>query len=139
MADTEALADAVKALFPANVRPFFGFVPDGTALPWSFVLISIPSPQGRRLDVSVSTRRCVVRVRISGANDTAVRRVWDNLAPSLEGVRPVAAGWQTSPLIQLNDDPQVFQDRDVKVNNQYPIVCAVDFEFMATESPEETP
>lgn len=133
MADTELLADAVKSLFPANVRPFFGAVPDGTTLPWSFVLISIPNAAARRMDERVSTRRCVVRVRLTAANDTAVRRVWDNLRPSLESVRPVAAGWQTTPLSQLNDDPQVFQDRDVKVNNQYPIVCAVDFEFMATE------
>lgn len=139
MADSDVLADAVKALFPPNVRPFFGHVPDGTTLPWSFVLISIPGASERRLDGRISTRRCIVRVRITGANDTAVRRVWDNLAPSLEGVRPVAAGWKTSPLGQLGDEPQVFQDRDVKVNNQHPIVCAVDFDFMATELPEETP
>lgn len=133
MASSDALADAVKALFPANVRPFFGFVPDVTSLPWSFVLISIPNAAARRMDERVSTRRCVVRIRITAANDTAVRRVWDNLRPSLEGVRPVADGWSTTPLAQLNDDPQIYQDRDVKVNNQYPIVCAVDFDFMATE------
>lgn len=139
MAKADVLADAVKVLFPANVRPFFGSVPDGTTLPWSFVLISIPGASERRLDGRISTRRCIVRVRIAGANDTAVRRVWDNLAPLVEGVRPVASGWKTSPLAQLGDEPQIFQDRDVKVNNQYPIVCAVDFEFMVTELPEEMP
>lgn len=141
MADTEVLTDAVKVLFPANTRPQFGQVPPGTKLPWTLVMISIPGASARRLDGRISTRRCVVRVRIAGANDTAVRRVWDNLSPYLERVRPVAEGWRTSPLIQLGDDLQVYPDRDVLVDNQYPIVGAVDFEFMATElpPPEETP
>ena len=136
MSSAEALADGVQALFPASVRPFFGHVPDGTTLPWSFVLISIPGASGRRMDGRVSTRRCVVRVRIAAGNDTAARRVWDNLRPEVEGVRPAAVGWDTSPLSMLGDEPQVFQDRDVKVANQHPIVCAVDFEFMASEVEE---
>lgn len=135
MADVEALAAAVEALFPANVRPFFGHVPDGTTLPWTFVLTSLPSPTERRMCGRISNRRCVVRVRITAANDLAVRRVADNLLPALEDVRPSAAGWQTTPLRQLGDDPRVYPDSDTTVaDGGHPLICAVDFEFMATES-----
>lgn len=134
MASTEALRDGVKALFPSSVRPFFGSVPAGTTVPWTFVLLSLPSPTERRLDGRISNRRCVVRVRIAGANDTAVRQLWDMMRPSLEGARPVAAAWQNTRLSQLNDDPQVYQDRDITLaSGGHPIVAAVDFDFHATE------
>lgn len=134
MASTEALRDGVKALFPSSVRPFFGSVPAGTTVPWTFVLLSLPSPTERRLDGRISNRRCVVRVRITGGNDTAVRQLWDMMRPDLEGARPVAAGWQNTRLSQLNDDPQVYQDRDITLaSGGHPIVAAVDFDFHATE------
>ena len=134
MAEVEALGVGVRALFPSSVRPFFGSVPAGTTVPWTFVLLSLPSPTERRLDGRISNRRCVVRVRIAGANDTAVRQLWDMMRPSLEGARPVAAGWQNTRLSQLNDDPQVYQDRDITLaGGGHPIVAAVDFDFHATE------
>lgn len=134
MASTEALRDGVRALFPSSVRPFFGSVPPGTTVPWTFVLLSLPSPTERRMCGRISNRRCVLRLRITGGNDTAVLQLWDMMRPSLEGARPVAAGWKLTRLSQLNDDPSVYQDRDVTLSGGgHPIVAAVDFDFHATE------
>lgn len=135
MADPDKLADGVKALFPESVNPFFGEDPitKGAPLPWTFVLISLPSITERSLARTPHARRAVVRARIAAENDTAARRVARNLMSALEGARPVAEGWRCTALEQLNDDPQVYQDRDVKLaNNQHPIVCAIDYAFMAT-------
>lgn len=141
MASTEALRNGVRALFPESVHPFFGSVPPGTTVPWTFVLLSLPSPTERRLCGRISNRRCVMRLRIAAGNDTAVLQLWDMMRPSLEGVRPVVDGWQLTRLSQLNDDPQVYPDRDVTLpGGGHPIVAAVDFEFHATEiNQEETP
>ena len=139
MADTKSLRAAVQSLFPSNVKARFGQVPAGETLPWSFVLISIPSVTDRRLAGNVSTRRCVIRVRAAGANDTAAGAVAQNCANALEGVRPTASGWSCSPIRQLNDDAQVYQDRDTTVGTLHPIVAALDFEFFASVSPVTPP
>lgn len=134
MADVDALANAVKALFPPVVNPYFGTDPltKGVTLPWTFVLISLPSISERSLARTPHAHRVIVRARIAAASDTAARRVARNLMPALEGSRPGADGWRCTALEQLMDDPQVYQDRDIKLdNNQHPTVCAIDYAFMA--------
>jgi hypothetical protein len=134
MSDRSVLREAVKALFPSKVHPQFGNVPDGQLLPWTFVLISIPSPRARRMAGAPATYRVVIKARCATSNDTDTGRYARNVQGALEGKRVTAAGWQCSPIQQLTDDPQVYQDTDTKTaQGLRPIVAALDFEFFATE------
>lgn len=134
MADIEQLGVGVRALFPAAAYPHFGKVKPGTELPWTLVLLSLPSPSERRLTGRISNRRCLMRVRFCGANDTAVRQVADIALPLLEDTRPEAPGWRCTPLRQLGDDARIYTDEDTKLaDGTRPLVAAVDFEFYVTE------
>ena len=116
------------------MNPQFGNVPDSQVLPWTFVLISIPSPRERRLPGGPATYRVVVKVRCATSSDDDTGKYARNVQNALEGKRVTAAGWECSPIRQLGDEPQVYQDTDTKTaQGLRPIIAALDFEFLATQ------
>lgn len=108
-------------------------------LPWTRVSISLPSPQSRRMSKQVANRRMIARLLVAGANELAAWRVAQFALDALEGARPVADGWECSPLQQLNSTPVPYQDEDIKAigTNAFVVCIPLDFDFYATS--KETP
>lgn len=134
MSDRNVLREAVKTLFPTKVNAQFGNVPDDQLLPWTFVMISIPSPRERRLVGAASTFRVVIRTKCATRSDEDTSKYARNVQAALDGKRVSATGWACSPIRQLTDDPSIYQDTDTKTaQGLRPIIAALDFEFFATE------
>lgn len=140
MADSEALRDAIIALLPARSKAQETNVDERVALPWTRVSVSLPAPVTRSMARQPRTHRVLVRLLCVGANERAAWRLAEAAIDGLEGARPLAPGWQTGPLQQLNDDPVPYQDRDLKVidTNAFPVCIALDFDLYATRI-KETP
>lgn len=137
MTGARVLADAVLALYPTDVRVHDGQVVagDGETVPtppWVHVTVTLPNVTERSLARPGHVQTVRVRSLVYGLNATAVRVVADKLAP-LEGARPVAAGWSTSPLEVVNTR-DVVEDRDVKVTgtNRHPMYGVVEHLFTAS-------
>ena len=132
MASNEVLATAVLALFPADFDVHTQ-VPSGAEVPWVFVSMTLPTVIERSLGRTPHLSRCVVRVRLVAANDTAVRQMADIVLPALEGHRPVATGWKTTGLAQLGEQ-RVDEDYDVTLTPTaaHPMVGYSDWDFTAT-------
>lgn len=131
------LSAAVLALYPEQVTVHDGQVAsvDGKvpSPPWVYVTFTLPRTSERSL--ARPGRLVDVRVRslCYGANATAVRAVADKVMDALEGVRPVVAGWRTSPLELINTREAV-QDRDVTVTgtNAHPMFGVLEHVFTAS-------
>lgn len=137
MSGADALAAAVLALYPDGVTVYDGQVvaPDGVTVPtppWVHVTIAIPAVSERSMARPGHLHRVTIRSLVYGLNATAVRRVADKL-DALEGARPVAAGWSTSPLEQVNTREPV-EDQDVTVTgtNRHPMYAVVEHSFTAS-------
>lgn len=137
MSGARDLAAAVLALYPDGVTVHDGQVvaSDGESVPappWVYVTIALPDITERSLARPGHLHTVRIRSLVYGLNATAVRIVADKLAV-LEGARPVAAGWSTSPL-ELVNTREVVEDQDVKVTgtNRHPMYGVMEHLFTAT-------
>jgi hypothetical protein len=146
----QGLAAAVNALFvtggfpsvvgassptpPADgtVRVFDGQVP-GTA-PVAFVVVNhrIPNVVSRSEGRSRLAHRCYALVTVTAATAEGARVIAQRVIDALEGGRPVADGWSTTPLALLNAREPV-EDRDVQAaNGRFPMFAKIEFDYTAT-------
>lgn len=131
-----ALARAVRALAPTGVAVHVGEAPQSATLPW--VVLNVRAPGVRERSLASSPLSGVVRVQATCAatSEDAVLVIAEKVAMAFEGARPVAAGWQCSPLRQLGDTVNPYQDTVViAAVNKPVVVAAVTFEAAAVRIP----
>lgn len=127
------LADALRALVPATVTRYDGEAPSGATLPWVVRNVSIPDVDSRSEASTPQGRVGRLRLTFAGATENAVLTIADLVMPSLEGARPVAAGWDVSPLRQVGE-VRIYPDTDVTLPTGHPLVGSAMFEFTATRT-----
>lgn len=138
MSDAAAVAAGVKAL-TASLKVggrdlvYWSRVPSGVSVPWVRGSVSLPDPESRRSSKHVAQRRVRVRFLVAGANDDSVRVNGARLAVALEGARVTAAGWRCSPLEQLNQNSEPYEDPDVLQDAVRPMLLPLDFDFFLSE------
>lgn len=117
----------------AGLRAFDGQVP-GTA-PAAFVVVNqtLPDVWSRSMGRSRQAHRCLVRVTVTAGTAQGVRSIAQTVVDGLEGRRPVATGWSSSPLELLNTRAPT-EDRDVDPGSggRYPMFSVLEFVFTAT-------
>ncbi len=114
------------------VRVYDGQVP-GTA-PAAFVVVThqLPDVVQRSEGRSRLAHRCYVLVTVTAPTAQGVRTAAQRVIDALEGARPVAAGWLTTPLAVFNTRPPV-EDRDVQpAGGRYPMYAKVEIDYTAT-------
>lgn len=78
----------------------------------------------------------MVRVRIVNQSANGCRILANHVVDALEGARPIAAGWSTSPLKGFNErEPIPDEDVIVPTTNLPFMVAVLEFEFTATRIP----
>ena len=142
----QSLAAAVGALFTASgfvwvstagdpggggVRAYDGQVLGSPAV---FVRVgqTLPKVTSRSLARTRQAHWCLVRCTVTGRAAEEVRVIAQDVIDALEGARPAAAGWQTTPLALLNTREPT-EDRDVAATNgRWPMFGVVELEYTAT-------
>ncbi|WP_278372215.1 hypothetical protein [Brevibacterium casei] len=134
-----ALTDAIEALFPMGTK-FEAVKPneDGTYVeemfPWTVARVQIPDTRSRALAGTRQAQRVRVNVTIAGVTFTSVRVIANKLDPRIEGARPIAAGWSTSPLRRLNVRGIVEDDSmNLTTANRHPVFTVLEYELTATQ------
>lgn len=124
-----ALADAVLALAPDGA--VLGEVVDDE-LPWTSVRVRAPGVVDRSDAATAQGRSVRVQITCAGATDESALVALDTALASLEGARPVAAGWVTGPLLLLGN-PNLYSD-DLMLTgvNRRVAVAVASLEFTAS-------
>lgn len=131
-----ALGDAVMALFPdvPGVPTTEGRAETGTGA-WIVVDQRLPHVSGRSEAGTALPHRCTVRVRLVHQDPDGCRALADIIGAALEGERPVAAGWQTSPLRQFNErEPTPDDDGTDATTDQRFMIAFLEYAFTATRT-----
>lgn len=137
MTGAAVLGAAVLALFPTDVTlPLYdgqvataaGVVP---APPWLYVTMSLPAVSERSQARTGHLYICRVRVLVYAGTAAGVRIVADKV--QIEGLRPVAAGWNTSPL-ELENTREAVEDPDVTIatTGKHPMYGVLEYLFTAS-------
>jgi len=103
---------------------------------WFVLTQNLPRVSARGEAGPVHGHRCTVRVLLVNQTASGVRKLADYVVDALEGARPSAAGWQTTPLRQFNEVTP-YDDTDFtnpKTNLRY-MVGVLEYEFTATRLP----
>lgn len=153
----QALATGVLALFtaggfvvvssagdpgatPTKVRAYDGQVvkaDNATSSPVTFVVVNqqIPNVTTRSLARTRQAHTCRVRVTCTAPTAGGVRSRAQETIDALEGRRPTATGWSTSPLALVNAR-EPLEDREVApaTGGRYPMFAVLEFEYTATLS-----
>lgn len=136
MTGAVSLGAAVLALFPADpTLPLYdgqvatpaGVVP---APPWLYVTMSLPVPTERSQARTAMLHVCRIRVLVYAGTAQGVRIVADKV--QIEGKRPVAAGWSTTP-IELENTRDPVEDPDVTITTtgKRPMYGVLEYRFNA--------
>lgn len=147
MSSAQDLAAGVAALF---IRAGFVWVstagdPGGDGVrafdsqvlgtPTHFVRVeqALPDVESRSLARTRHAHWCMVRATVTGVATEQVRKTSQLVFDALEGARPVAAGWLTSPIAELNTREPI-EDRDAGTTaaGRYPVYATLEFEYTAT-------
>jgi hypothetical protein len=137
MSKAATLAEAILALVPdVPGVPIEEGRATTPAEAWYIIDQQLPNPTSRSESGAVQSLRCAVAVRVVHQTAHGCRTLMDLLVAALEGARPVATGWQTTPLRQI-DSREPLEDPETVVppTAATPLVAAVDFEFTATALP----
>ena len=109
------LTDAIEALLPHDqvnvyrdeVEPThrngaagLGYIEDD--LPWVVLDIRFPRVLGRSPAATAQGGRVVITTTLAGLTKESVQALYDLVHPHLEGARPEAEGWNTSPITEFN-------------------------------------
>lgn len=132
---TTALADAFLALLPDDWPVHDGHVPDGHVVPYLWVRTHLPDASSRSLSRDPQSLRLDATVTFVAATAPAVRSMFATVRTALEGARPVAAGWSTSPVICLNAR-DVTEDTDVVIpgTSRHPVYAVTEWRFTASRA-----
>lgn len=122
----------------SKIRAYDGQVVKATgaaAAPVTFVAVNqqIPNVTSRSLARTRQAHACRVRVTCTAPTAGGVRMRAQETIDALEGKRPTAAGWSTSPLALINAREPV-EDREVAAptGGRYPMFAVLEFEYTAT-------
>ncbi|GAA1642538.1 hypothetical protein GCM10009700_31710 [Brevibacterium sanguinis] len=134
-----ALTDAIEALFPEDTH-FEAVKPNergqylDTLFPWTVARVQIPTTRSRSLAHTRLARRVRVNVTIAGVTHESVRAVYANLDPLIQGARPIAEGWSTSPLDLVNAR-EIAEDESLTLTtaNRHPVFTVLEYELTATQ------
>jgi len=110
-------------------RAYDGEAPSTAALPFVAVQQSIPNVWSRSMTRTRQAHRCVIRATVTGKASQQVRQVAQKVIDALDGKRPTAAGWLTSPVELFNTRPL---DVDRDVTTSHPVYTVLEFEYTAT-------
>lgn len=134
-----ALTDAIEALFPADTH-FEAVKPNekgqylDSLFPWTVARVQIPDTRTRALAGARHAQRVRVTVTIAGMTYTSVRVIANRLDPVLDGARPSAVGWSTSPLRLVNVRPLGEDDSmTLTTANRHPVFTVLEYELTATQ------
>ena len=132
------LRESILALCPAGTHE--GEAPTGARLPWTVVVLDVPTPSARALAGQPHAYRVRLRGTAAGASAHAASIVADKLRLALEGARPVADGWVCSPLRHVSSRP-VARDPQVTwpATDTHTFFAVLDFEATASPTPVEEP
>lgn len=125
------LATALHGLVPAGVTHYEGQPPSGAAMPWVVSSVSFPGVDSRSDAATPHAFVGRLRLTIAGGTEAAVQKLVDRAVLPLEGIVPVAAGWDLGPLLQLGEI-RIYPDVDVTLQTGHPMVGSATFEFTAT-------
>lgn len=103
---------------------------------WFVAIQNLPRVSERGEAGPIHAYRCTLRLLLVNQTASGVRILADHARGALEGVRPVAAGWQTSALHQFNEVAP-YDDTDYtnpSTNTRY-MVGVLEYEFTATRLP----
>lgn len=103
------LAQALRALAPAGVSVHVGETSPSPTLPWIVLNFAAPGVSERSLATAPLAGPARLLVTIAGANEDAVLINLEKVLTAYAGARPVADGWQCSPLEQIGD-VKIFPD-----------------------------
>lgn len=135
------LMDAIEALLPEGLNVHrgtvtprhrtgdkLGYIEDD--LPWIVLNIRFPLILDRSPAATAHGARVLITTTIAGLTDESVGAQYDRLRPHLEGARPQAAGWNVSPIVELNARP-IETDRDVTFidSNRMPRFAVIEWEM----------
>ena len=137
MTGAAVLGAAVLALFPTDptlplydgqVATATGVVP---APPWLFVTLSLPAVSERSQARAGMLYTCRARVLVYATTALGVRIVADKVR--IEGMRPVASGWSTSP-VELENAREAVEDLDVTITTtgKHPVYGVLEYLFTAS-------
>lgn len=134
-----SLTDAIEALFPEGTH-FEAVKPNekgqylDTLFPWTVARVQIPDTRSRTLARTRLGQRVRVNVTIAGITRTSVLAIVDNLDPHLQGARPIAEGWATSPLDLVNAR-EIDDDESMTLTtaNRHPVFTVLEYELTATQ------
>lgn len=134
-----ALTDAIEALFPEGTH-FEAVKPNekgqylDTLFPWTVARVQIPDTRSRTLAHTRLGQRVRVKVTIAGITRTSVLAIVDNLDPHIQGARPIAEGWSTSPLDLVNAR-EIDDDESLTLTtaNRHPVFTVLEYELTATQ------
>ncbi|MCM1011901.1 hypothetical protein [Brevibacterium sp. XM4083] len=134
-----ALTDAIEALFPEDTH-FEAVKPNekgqylDTLFPWTVARVQIPNTRSRSLARTRLGQRVRVKVTVAGITYTSVRTIVANLDPHIQGARPIAEGWSTSPLDLVNAR-EIAEDDSMTLTtaNRHPVFTVLEYELTATQ------
>lgn len=120
--------DATLPLYDGQVATAAGVVP---APPWLFVTMTLPAISERSQARTGQLYLCRVRVLVYATTALGVRLATDKV--HIEGQRPVAAGWSTSPL-ELENTRDAVEDPDVTITTtgKRPVYGVLEYLFTAS-------
>lgn len=137
MTGSVVLGAATLALFPTDptlplydgqVASAAGVVP---APPWLYVTMSLPSISERSQARTGVLYMCRVRVLVYAGTAPGVRIVADKV--QVEGLRPVAVGWLTTPLeLENTRDPVEDLDVTITTTGKHPMYGVLEYLFTAS-------
>lgn len=132
---TTALADAFLALLPTDHPWHDGHVPNGHDLPYRWVRVRLPVVSERSLARPGQLLVLDAVVTCVAGTAAGARTMAADTTTALEGARPVAAGWLTSPVESLNAR-EVAEDTDVIIpgTNRHPIYAITEWRFTASRT-----
>lgn len=102
MSDVVVLGDAILALVPDTRPTYEGRAPSDARPPWQIVSVRVPQVAERGMARRGQVNHATLLVKCVAGTAKGARMMLTDAHATLEGARPVAAGWNTTPLEQIN-------------------------------------
>lgn len=124
----DALAAGFEALI-SGVTVYKDRVPSSPSFPYVFVLTNFPTVGERSQARSVHVRHLRSRTVVVGLTAASVRIVAQKLTNSLEGKRPVVAGWRMGRIESEPNEQPIQPDADVTIpgTSEHPLYQPFDW------------
>lgn len=130
----DLLARSVESLV-AGVKVYKGMVPAKPTFPYVLLSTNFPTVVERAQTRMVQARELRVRTTVVAETVQAVRIHCQDLSDSLEGARPVVAGWSLGWVESRPNEQDIIADRDVTLaNGLNPVYAVMDWVLTASRT-----